>query len=73
MTAASVIDRPVAEVVVLVVQITVGMMHSGVPIMGYLGAIKSIFPKGRSIDSEEQSVGIGHEVGHNMSAGSLLS
>jgi len=65
--AAGVIDRAVAEILVLDEQLTAGGMHSGYPMMGHLEAINQIFPSnGRSIDSDRQSVGIGHEVGHNM-------
>jgi len=65
--AAGVEDRPVAEILVLDSQISMGSMHSGYPMMAKLNAVNQIFPPdGRSIDSTVQSVGIGHEIGHNM-------
>jgi len=57
--AAAVEDRPVAEVVVLDVQITKGTAHSGYPIMGKLKAIEGIF-------RVPFSTLFGHEIGHNM-------
>jgi len=65
--SAGVVDRPVAEILVLDEQISVGVMHSGYPMMGKLAAVNQIFPPdGRSIDNQLQSVGIGHEIGHNL-------
>ena len=46
------------------------MGHSGYPVGTMLGTVlrgESIFPKGGTINNPSQALGLGHEIGHNVS------
>jgi hypothetical protein len=68
--AACVIDRKKGEIIVPDILVSVGMAHSGYPVSTMNGAVlrgENIFPKEGSINNPSQSLGLGHEIGHNVS------
>jgi len=65
--AAGITDRPVAEVMVLDIELACPCwMHAGYPMGGFISAIGSIFPS-NSLDSVSTNTALGHEIGHNLS------
>jgi len=68
--AACARDRKKGEIFVTDVLVSIGAAHSGYPICTMNGAWMrgdNVFPEGGTIDYPDQNIGLGHEIGHNIS------